>query len=166
MRPNIYTGIARHAPYAGTCFTQADNIVASRHRPRHCQSKCYPIGLWASPPLTMYKPGKYKASTLHHLRKKYHSWNITEFEWDRTHSIEDDRWHFFFFNFFFFKWFLCNPKNDFFLFKNWKSRRHSKDFPSGLPPQYYPSLLQFSYRVRMGSDAFYRGWSLTFFDFF
>ena len=57
MRPNIYTGTARHAPYAGTCFTQSGNIMDSRHRPRHCQSECYSIGLWASPPLTMRNTG-------------------------------------------------------------------------------------------------------------
>ena len=61
--------------------------------------------------------------------------------------------------------FVFSKKNhELFWFRIQKSRRHSKDFPSGLPPQYYPSLLQFSYRVRMGSDAFYRGWSLTDID--
>ena len=42
-----------------------------------------------------------------------------------------------------------------------KSQQHPKDFPGGHPPQYYPGLVPFDFRVRMGSGLFDAVWPLT-----
>jgi hypothetical protein len=42
-----------------------------------------------------------------------------------------------------------------------KSQQHPKDFPGGPPPQYYPGLATFNFRVRMGSGAFDAVWPLA-----
>ena len=42
-----------------------------------------------------------------------------------------------------------------------KCQRHPKDFPGGPPPQYYPGLAAFDFRVRMGSGIFIAVWPLA-----
>ena len=42
-----------------------------------------------------------------------------------------------------------------------KSQQHPKDFPGGLPHQYYPGLETSNFRVRIGSGAFHAEWPLT-----
>ena len=46
-----------------------------------------------------------------------------------------------------------------------RRQQHPKDFPGGLPPQYYPGLAPLDFRVQMGSGTFDAVWPLATGDF-